>query len=203
VNSSPKLLQNLIDHFGRLPGIGPKSAARIAFYILNIPIDLAEDFANTIIDVKKKIQFCKYCKNISENEVCSICADDSRDKTEIIVVEDVLGLMAFERISEYRGLYHVLGGVISPVNGIGPEEINIAGLFSRLKNTHKEVKEIVVATNPNLEGEATAMYLKQELSHLYPKIIVTRIARGVPSGADLDYTDKITLSRALSGRTSL
>ena len=199
MNSTPKVLHNIIEQFSRLPGIGPKSAARIAFHILNMPEHQVLSFAKALHDIKHDIIFCNICHNIGESAKCDICNNLKRNDTQIMVVEDVLDLIAFEGTSEYMGRYHVLGGVISPVNGIGPEELYIRDLYHRLPG----VKEIIIATNPNLEGEATAMYLSNEIKKYDNSIEITRIARGVPSGADLDYTDKLTLSRALNGRTSI
>jgi len=199
VNSTPKVLHNIIEQFSRLPGIGPKSAARIAFHILNMPEHQVLSFAEALHNIKHDIVFCNTCHNIGENAKCDICNNPKRNDTQIMVVEDVLDLIAFEGTSEYLGKYHVLGGVISPVNGIGPEELYTKDLYNRLVG----VEEIIIATNPNLEGEATAMYLSGEIRKYNNNIKITRIARGVPSGADLDYTDKLTLSRALDGRTDI
>ncbi|MEI7579149.1 MAG: recombination mediator RecR [bacterium] len=200
-SASPKILNQLIEQLGKLPGIGPKSAARIAFHLVNMPENQVTEFANTLIRLKSELKFCTICHNLGEKEVCNICSDESRDQTQIMLVEDVLDLIAFERLHEYRGLYHVLGGVISPVNGIGPNELFLTSLFLRFAKGN--FQELIIATNPNLEGEATAMYVKNEMSKVASEIKISRIARGVPSGADLDYTDKYTLSRALIGRTEL
>lgn len=201
MKSLPNSVEKLIEHFSKLPGVGPKSASRMAFYLLTASEDRANSFAEAITEMKHSVQFCRVCHNISEEPECLICSNDTRDKHQIMVVEDVLDLLAFEKTSEYKGAYHVLGGVISPVNGIGPEDINLASLKSRLNKLEGEV-ELILATNPNMEGEATAMYIKEEVADS-ENIKLTRIARGVPSGADLDYADKTTLSRALSGRTNL
>lgn len=203
MNYLPQPLQNLIENLAKFPGIGPKSAARLAFYILNIPLSQAEDLAASILQLKNKISFCNICFNISESEQCNICKNPERQDNQIMVVEDVLDLIAFERIGDYKGKYHILGGVISPINGIGPTELNMDSLINRVKK-HVQSKniELIIATNPNLEGEATAMYIKQELSEAN-NISITRIARGVPTGADLDYADSGTLSKALSGRVQL
>lgn len=198
----PDIVQRLIDSFNKLPGVGPKSAARMVFYLLYAPAKVSDDFAATVVAMKQKITFCPRCHNLSENkELCSICSDPERDQNSILVVEDVLDLFAFERIGDYKGVYHVLGGVISPVQGIGPEELTIASLLNRVAAT-KTPLELIIATNPNLEGEATGMYIKEKLAG-NTQISISRIARGVPTGADLDYADRMTLKRALSGRTSL
>lgn len=196
----PRLIENLIDDLSRLPGIGPKSAARIAFFLLHSNNDYVQDFSDNIKRVKAQIHFCKQCHNLTEHELCLICENDERDQNVMIVVEDVLDLLALEKIGDYNGLYHVLGGVISPLQGIGPDQINIASLVSRLEK--KAITELILATNPNLEGEATAMYIKQELGDKHPEMKISRIARGLPSGADLDYADRLTLERALTGRTN-
>ncbi|MCA9383312.1 recombination protein RecR [Candidatus Dojkabacteria bacterium] len=197
----PQSVQKLIEHFSKLPGVGPKSASRMAFHVLNMPKESALDFADTIREMKENVQFCNQCFHLAEGPLCSICQDAERDDKIMMVVEDVLDLIAFESTGEFGGRYHVLGGVISPVNGIGPEELNIFSLFKRLKDSGV-VQELIVATNPTLEGEATAMYIKQELVDL-GNISITRIARGVPTGADLDYADRSTLAKALSGRIQL
>jgi recombination protein RecR len=197
----PAAIERLIDYFNKLPGIGPKSAARLVFHLLYSPEEFSSGFADTLKQVKSSIFFCRNCHNITESELCLICEDSSRSESEIMVVEDVLDLFAFEQIGEFKGRYHVLGGVISPVQGIGPEEINVSSLLGRIKKLRGEC-ELIIATNPTLEGEATGMYLKEELKK-YPKIIISRLARGIPTGADLDYADRLTLKRALSGRTRL
>ena len=201
MNSLPQSVQRLIDHFARLPGIGPKSASRIVLYLLNTKRQNVADFAQTLKDIRENTKFCKICHNLSEQDLCRICTDPKRNDRQIIVVEDVLDLLAFERVGDYPGKYHILGGVISPLHGIGPEDLYIPDLVSRLRSIKYDV-ELIVATNPNLEGEATAMYLKNELVKL-SHVRLTRIARGLPSGADLDYADRNTLLGAFSGRTSL
>ena len=196
----PKNVQKLIDHFTRLPGIGAKTASRMVLYLLHSPKLYVDDFAAELATLKESVSFCKDCYNLSEEELCSICKDEYRDKNKILVVEDVLDLLAFENVGEYKGLYHVLGGLISPIQGIGPDDLNIYPLLKRAKDLG-EKGEIIMATNPNLEGEATAMYIKDELKG--NGISITRIARGVPTGADLDYADKVTLLKALQGRNEL
>ena len=192
------IVQELIDELGRLPGVGPKSAQRIAFHLLQTEDDLPQRLARVLIEVKEKVRFCDVCGNVSEQERCNICRDERRDKASICVVEESKDVQAIERTREFRGLYHVLGGAISPIQGIGPEQLRIKELMTRLSNT--EIKEVILATNPNLEGEATATYLVRMLSTL--GISVTRLASGLPVGGDLEYADEVTLGRAFSGRRS-
>lgn len=191
-------LQDLIDALGRLPGIGPKSAQRIAFYVLSRPKAEAELLAQALIDAKEKIRFCTKCGNIAQEELCSICSNPKRDQSVICVVEEAKDVGAIERTRSYRGLYHVLGGAIDPINGIGPEQLRLRELLSRLSGD--TVQEIIIATNPNIEGEATATYLTRTISPLGLK--VTRLASGLPVGGDLEYADEVTLGRALEGRRS-
>lgn len=192
-------LENLIERLCGLPGIGPKSAQRIAFYLLSIPREEAVELAKAIVDVKDKVRYCNICYNISEGEVCSICLDPRRDESLICVVEEPRDVIAIERSGVFRGKYHVLGGAISPIDGIGPDELRFTELMGRVGDG--TVTEIIVATNPNAEGEATALYLAQLVRPI--SIKVTRIARGLPVGGDLEYADEITLGRALEGRTEL
>ena len=192
------IVQELIDELGRLPGVGPKSAQRIAFHLLQTEDDLPQRLARVLIEVKEKVRFCDVCGNVSEQERCNICRDERRDKASICVVEESKDVQAIERTREFRGLYHVLGGAISPIQGIGPEQLRIKELMTRLSNT--EIKEVILATNPNLEGEATSTYLVRMLSTL--GISVTRLASGLPVGGDLEYADEVTLGRAFSGRRS-
>jgi len=192
-------LENLIERLCGLPGIGPKSAQRIAFYLLSIPREEAVELAKAIVDVKDKVRYCNICYNISEGEVCSICLDPRRDESLICVVEEPRDVIAIERSGVFRGKYHVLGGAISPIDGIGPDELRFTELMGRVGDG--TVTEIIVATNPNAEGEATALYLAQLVRPI--SIKVTRIARGLPVGGDLEYADEITLGRALDGRTEL
>lgn len=190
------VVQELIDELGRLPGVGPKSAQRIAFYLLQTEDDLAERLARVLIEVKERVRFCDICGNVSEQERCNICRDVRRDQTLICVVEESKDVQAIERTREFRGLYHVLGGAISPIEGIGPDQLRIKELMARLSNP--EIKEVILATDPNLEGEATATYLSRMLSTM--GIPVTRLASGLPVGGDLEYADEVTLGRAFSGR---
>lgn len=191
----PKSIQNLIEAFERLPGIGPKTAQRLTFYLLHSPKEESQALAKAALEMKEKTILCSICFNIGEEDPCNICADSSRDQTIIMVVENPLDVLAMER-ANYKALYHVLHGVISPLENIGPDEIHIRELLPRLKK--ELVKEIVLATNPTMEGEATAMYIQRLLSPLGVKI--TRIARGLPVGSDIEYADETTLSRALEGR---
>ena len=189
-------LQTLADKFGSLPGVGKKTALRMAYSVLELPIEEAEAFAKAIVDAKEKIHLCPVCQNLTDREVCSICDDLGRDRSVICVVEDARDVASIEKVREYRGLYHVLHGVISPMNNITPDKIRIAELLGRLSGD--EVKEIIVATNPTVEGEATAMYLSKLIKPLGIK--VSRLAYGMPVGGDLEYADEVTLFRALEGR---
>lgn len=194
----PKSIQNLIDEFSKLPGVGPKTAARLVFYLLTKPKEEIEILGRSVLDLSANLTYCNKCFNISEKEICLICDNDERDKSIIVVVEEPLDVMALERSIGFAGVYHVLGGVISPINGIGPDELRISQLIERIRND--EVKEIVLATNPNLEGEATATYIHQKIKELDLPLLVSRIARGIPMGGDLEYADEVTLRRSLEGR---
>jgi|BarGraNGADG00312_2_1021985.scaffolds.fasta_scaffold44498_2 recombination protein RecR len=192
-------LENLIEQLCRLPGIGPKSAQRLAFHILSLPRSEAEELASAIIELKDRIGFCRTCFNIAEGESCAICLDARRDESVLCVVEEPRDVLAIERTGAFRGRYHVLGGAISPIDGVGPDELRIQELVSRLGPG--AISEVIVATNPNAEGEATALYLARLLR---PRgVRVTRIASGLPVGGDLEYADEVTLGRAMSGRTDL
>jgi recombination protein RecR len=186
----------LIEEFHKLPGIGPKSAQRLTFYLLRAPEGYARALASALIALKERTTFCSTCQNITENDPCPVCSDERRDAGLICVVEEPLDILALERTSVFRGHYHVLHGSISPADGIGPEELKIHELMGRLRDG--SVQEVILATNPNLEGEATAMYLQRLISPL--GIRVTRLARGLPVGGDLEYADEVTLTRALEGR---
>jgi recombination protein RecR len=192
-------LTRLVDRLVRLPGIGPKTAQRLAFYLLKVPREEALELAQAIADLKDKMRTCPLCFNATEDEVCPICRDPARDPTIICVVEEASDLLAIERTREFRGLYHVLGGTLSPLEGRGPDDIRGQALVDRLQG--RRVTEVVLATNPNVEGEATALYLQRLLRPL--GIPVTRIARGLPMGGDLEYADEVTLARALEGRRSV
>ena len=192
-------LSKLIEQFERLPGIGRKTAQRLAFYLLNSPEDTAREFAQAIVEAKKNMRTCKVCQNLTDGEICSICADPSRDKKTICVVRDPRDVVAFERTRDYGGLYHVLHGVISPMDGVGPDQIRIKELLTRVNAGG--VDEVIMATNPDVEGEATAMYISRLLKPLGVK--VTRIAYGIPVGGELEYADEVTLLRALEGRSEI
>lgn len=189
-------IQRLIDAFGRLPGIGPKGAQRIAFHVLSAPEEEARELAEAIEEVKAKVRFCDTCGNICESSPCPICVDPRRDRSMICVLEEPKDVMSIERTREYRGLYHVLGGAINPMANVGPADLNIPALLKRLEGD--EVKEVILALDPNIEGEATTTYISRLLSPLGIK--VTRLASGLPVGSDLEYADEVTLSRALAGR---
>ncbi len=190
-------LQNLAEKFGSLGGVGRKSALRMAFSVLEMSDGEAEEFAQAILDAKRKIHLCPVCQNITDKDICPVCADMQRDRKTILVVSDPKAVISMEKVREYRGLYHVLHGVISPMNGITPDKLKIKELLERISTD--EVEEVIVATNPTVEGEATAMYISRLLKPLGVK--VTRLAYGVPMGSDLEYADEITLFRAIEGRT--
>ena len=192
-------VSRLIEELGKLPGIGPKSAARLTYYLLRIPESEARALAEAIITVKEKTVLCSSCQNITDSNPCNICGSKERDHSIICVVKEPLDIMALERTGQYKGLYHVLHGVLSPMDGIGPDDLKIKELLQRLKKG--SVKEVILATNPNLEGEATAMYLQRLLSPF--SIRLTRLARGLPVGGDLEYADEITLTHALEGRQQI
>ena len=196
----PKVVRDLIDAFERLPGIGPKTAQRLTYYLLHAPIEEAKALAEAAVGMKEKTKICSICFNIGEQDLCQICTDPNRDKEVLAVVENPLDVLALEK-ANFKGLYHVLHGVISPLENIGPSEIHIRELLPRLQTHFGEpsrVKEIILATNPTMEGEATAMYIQRLIASLGVK--VTRIARGLPVGSDLEYADETTLTRALEGR---
>jgi recombination protein RecR len=192
-------IQDLVEELGRLPGVGPKSAQRIAFHLLRLPAEDAKRLAKAIVEAKDKVSWCRRCFNVAEGERCRFCKDESRDPTMVCVVEDPRDIVAVERTREFRGLYHVLGGAISPIEGVGPEQLRVRELLTRVGE--EAVAEVILATNPNIEGEATAMYLAKLLQPL--GIRVTRIASGLPVGGDLEYADEITLGRALEGRREI
>ncbi|MGJ6938852.1 recombination mediator RecR [Listeria monocytogenes] len=192
----PEPITKLIDSFMKLPGIGPKSAARLAFYVLDMKEDDVLDFAKALVDVKRNLSFCSVCGHITDKDPCYICADTSRDRSVICVVQESKDVIAMEKMRDFHGLYHVLHGTISPMDGIGPEDINIPDLLKRLQDD--TIEEVILATNPNVEGEATAMYISRLLKP--SGIKVTRIAHGLPVGGDLEYADEVTLSKAMEGR---
>lgn len=192
-------LTRLIEHFAALPGIGKKSAQRLAFHILSRPDEEIADFADSLVDAKQKIRYCNCCKNITDSDVCDICADSTRDATTICVVENARDVLAIERTGEYHGKYHVLHGLISPMDGIGPESLYIKELLVRVGEN--DVKEVIMATNPTVEGEATALYISKLLKPAGIK--VTRLAYGIPVGGHLEYADEVTLFRAIEGRSEM
>ena len=195
----PEPISKLIDSFMKLPGIGPKTAQRLAFHVLDMKEDDVVQFAKALVDVKRELTYCSECGHITEQDPCYICQDKQRDRSIICVVEDDKDVIAMEKMREYKGLYHVLHGSISPMDGIGPEDINIPSLINRLKND--EVKEIILAMNPNLEGESTAMYISRLVKPI--GLTVTRLAQGLSVGGDLEYADEVTLSKAIMGRTEM
>lgn len=192
-------IAKLIEELSKLPGVGNKTAQRLAFYILNMPSEDVEKLSASIVNAKRNIKYCKICCNITDSDTCNICSNIKRDSSMICVVEDPKDVVAMEKTREFKGLYHVLNGAISPMEGIGPEEIRIKELLKRVADN--EIKEIILATNPNIEGEATAMYISRLLKPIGIK--VTRIAHGVPVGGDLEYADEVTLMKALEGRREI
>ncbi len=194
----PQPLQRLIDEFSKLPGIGTKTAQRLAFYVLKMDEDSVKNLSESIVNAKKDIKYCSICGNLTDTDPCSICRNDARDKSTICVVQEAKDILPMEKTREYQGLYHVLHGSISPLEGIGPDSINIKSLVSRIT---PEVKEVILATNSNVEGEATAMYIARLLKPMGVK--VTRIAHGIPVGGDIEYTDEVTLGKALEGRREI
>ncbi|GAB4575365.1 MAG: recombination mediator RecR [Anaerolineae bacterium] len=195
----PESVTRLIEAFSRLPGVGPKTASRLTYYLLRAPNEVSETLANALLELKANTRFCSRCWNITEEDPCAICQDSSREQTVLAVVEEPLDVLAIERTGGYKGLYHVLHGAISPVNGIGPDQLKIRELVQRVQS--ENLLEIIISTNPGLEGDATAMYLKQQLAPFGVRI--TRLARGLPTGGDLEYVDAMTLIRALQGRSEL
>jgi len=195
----PEPIAKLIDAFSRLPGIGPKTAGRLAFHVLRMKEEDVLDFAKALVSAKRNLRYCSVCCNITDTDPCRICSDKNRDASSICVVQEARDVVAMERTREYHGLYHVLHGAISPMEGIGPDDIKIAELLHRLSD--ERVQELILATNPNIEGEATAMYLSKLVKPFGVK--VTRIAHGLPVGGDLEYADEVTLSKALEGRREI
>jgi recombination protein RecR len=189
-------LQDLIDALGKLPGVGPKSAQRLAFYFLQADSSSVEQLARLLMEVKQKVKSCKQCGAVSETEMCAICTDTRRDITLLCVLEEAKDISSIEKTREFKGRYHVLGGVISPIDGIGPDQLRIKELINRV--SQEQIKEVIIATNPNLEGEATASYLVKVLEPT--SVLVTRLASGLPVGGELEYADEVTLGRALKGR---
>lgn len=196
----PKAIQNLIESFEKLPGVGPKTAQRLTFYLLHVPQSELDKFASSLHSLREDTILCSVCNMIDQTNPCSICSDTQRDHSIICVVEDPLDVLALEKGKGYKGVYHVLHGKIDPLNNIGPDEIYISGLLKRAKED--TVKEVIIATNPTMEGEATAMYIAKQLKTLLPELKVSRIGRGLPIGADLEYADDVTLQRAMDGRSN-
>ena len=200
----PKAISNIIESFQKLPGIGPKTAQRLAFYLLHVPQEELDVFANALSDLKKNTVLCSVCKNVSEKDPCPVCSDPQRDKSMIMVVEQPLDLIAIERASKYDGLYHVLHGAVNPLDNIGPDEIFTKELFARIGEGN--VHEVIIATNPTMEGDATAMYLAKKIKEISTNgktPVVTRLGMGIPTGADLEYADDVTLREAIEGRRNL
>ncbi len=197
----PRAIQNLIESFNKLPGIGPKTAQRLTFYLLHVPQVELDNFASSLSNLKKKTVFCSICKNVAENDPCPFCSDSGRDKTTVMVVEQPLDLLAIERTSRYKGVYHVLHGAINPLDNIGPDEIFVKELLERI--SEGSIKEVIIATNPTMEGDATAMYLSKKIKEVSTNgktPVVTRLGMGIPTGADLEYADEVTLREAIEGR---
>lgn len=199
----PRAVQNLIESFEKLPGVGPKSAQRLTFYLLHVPQGELDSFASSLTGLKSGTKLCSICKSIDEVDPCSICSDTARDHSTICVVEQPLDVLALEKSGKYKGIYAVLHGRIDPLNNLGPDEIYISSLMERIKKDDGRIKEIILATNPTMEGEATAMYITKQLKALGKELSITRIGRGLPVGADLEYADEITLQRAMEGRSEV
>jgi len=195
----PQSVTQLIEAFSRLPGVGPKTASRLTYYLLRAPDELSQTLSAALADLKAKTRYCSVCFNITEQDPCPICRDESRDASQVVVVEDPLDVLAVERTGAYEGRYHVLHGAISPVEGIGPEDLKIRELVARVEQG--QVREVIIATNPGMEGDATAMYIQRQLAPT--GVRVTRLARGLPTGGDLEYVDSVTLLRALQGRQEM
>ncbi len=197
----PKALERVVESFERLPGIGPKSAQRLGFYLLHVPQGDLEDFADALTNLKKNTKMCAICFNIGTTELCDVCADPERDTSTVCIVEDALDVLAFERSDKFKGVYHVLHGVVDPLNSIGPDDIYIPQLMNRIREKDTKIKELIIATNPTMEGEATAMYIVKGIKNEELRIKLSRIGRGLPVGADIEYADEVTLGRALEGRS--
>lgn len=199
-----KAISSLIESFEKLPGIGPKSAQRLTYYLLHVPQRELDEFGKNLERLKKDTVFCTVCKNVAEIDPCPICSDNFRDKTTLLVVEQPLDVLAFERSGRFKGIYHCLHGAINPLENIGPDEIFIDELIKRVKDNKKnKIEEVIIATNPTMEGEATAMYLVKQFKNINLKVKVTRLGMGIPTGADLEYADDVTLTQALEGRREM
>lgn len=199
MNVLPKAVIKVAESFQKLPGIGPKTAQRLAFYLLHVPQGELDRFGESLINLRKNTLLCSICKNVAEIDPCSVCSDLNRDQSLICVVETPLDVIALERTGKFKGTYHVLHGALDPLNNIGPDEIYLNDLINRVKN-NSLVKEVILATNPNMEGESTAMYIHKQLSIINLQLIITRLAHGLPVGGDIEYADEVTLTRALEGR---
>jgi len=195
----PRSIRQLIESFEKLPGIGPKTAQRLVFYLLHVPQEQLDEFAEAAQELKRKTVLCSLCFNVAESDPCSVCINQNRDKSIICVVEQPIDVLVLEKAGSFKGVYHVLHGAISPLNNIGPDELYIGQLLQRIKNSVQPLKEIILAMNPDMEGEATAMYLAKEIKKI-KDLKITRLGQGLPTGADLEYADEITLARALEGR---
>jgi len=199
-------LSRLIDAFQKLPGIGPKTAQRLSFYLLHVPQAEIDNFAEALTNLKRQTLLCSSCKNVSETDPCEVCSDARKDKNQIMVVEEPLDVLAFERTGKYGGVYHVLHGAINPLENIGPDELYIEDLLKRITNHESQVKEVIIATNPTMEGEATAMYIAKKLKEKFAngdEFKISRLGMGIPTGADLEYADEVTLREALEGRREI
>lgn len=195
----PRSIRNLVEAFEKLPGIGPKTAQRLVFYLLHVPQEQLDEFAEAAQELKRKTVLCSLCFNVAESDPCSVCINQNRDKSIICVVEQPVDVLVLEKAGSFKGVYHVLHGSISPLNNIGPDELYIKQLLQRIRNSVGPLKEIILAMNPNMEGEATAMYISKEIKKI-KDLKITRLGQGLPTGADLEYADEITLARALEGR---
>lgn len=196
-------IQALIESFSKLPGVGPKSAQRLTYYLLHVPQSQLDDFAESLGHLKRDTKLCSVCKNVSETDPCPICSDTSRDKSTVLVVEQPLDILAFEKTGRFKGVYHVLHGAINPLENIGPDEIYIEDLLKRVSSIEYPISEIIIATNPTMEGEATAMYITKQIKGDGDEVKITRLGMGIPTGADLEYADETTLTQALEGRREL
>jgi len=199
----PRPLTRVIEAFEKLPGIGPKTAQRLTYYLLHIPQDELEIFARALVNLKKDTLLCKVCRNVSESDPCPICSDSSRDSTLLLVLEQPYEILSFERTGKFKGLYHVLHGSINPLDNIGPDELYIEDLIKRTKKKENGFRELIIATNPTMEGEATAMFLHKKIKIVNPKLKITRLGMGIPTGADLEYADEVTLREAIAGRREM
>ncbi len=200
----PKAVNHLIESFNKLPGIGPKTAQRLTYYLLHVPQGELDSFASALTDLKKNTKVCSICKNVGDIDPCLVCTDVTKDKAQILVVEQPLDVLAFEKIGKYNGVYHVLHGAINPLENIGPDEIYIEDLIARVNSDNGEsIKEVIIGTNPTMEGDATAMYLAKKLKINNEKLIITRLGMGIPTGADLEYADEMTLREAIEGRRAI